>query len=101
MASNNESDTVMPDNNPYSTANNNDTWLLEEAKIQVLHEATLQDLLQMKNDVVIQILHECNELLCERCIILTVTEATLTHTTCPSIDFPSEALHVSTPRWTS
>ena len=66
MAPESESPTIVPDNTVYPPLRNNDTWLLEVAKIQVLHEATLQDLLQTRNNVVAHLLHERNELLRER-----------------------------------
>ena len=66
MASNDECSTIVPDNGPSSLTYNDDAWLLEVARIQVLHEATLQDLLGTTNDAVIHLLHERNELLWER-----------------------------------
>ena len=65
MASNDECSTIVPDNGPSSLTYNDDAWLLEVA-IQVLHEATLQDLLGTRNNTVIHLLHERNELLWER-----------------------------------
>lgn len=40
--------------------------LLRKAKISVIHEATLQDLLRCSNDALIRILGERNDLLRER-----------------------------------
>jgi hypothetical protein len=49
---------------------NEDAWLLEVAGIQLLYEATLQDLLCTKNYTVYHLLWEHNALLQERCVEL-------------------------------
>ena len=63
MAPNGESHTIVPDNTACPSICNDNVWLLKVAKIQVLHEAMLQDLLWTRNDVVAHILHERNELI--------------------------------------
>ena len=93
----------MPTNDMQSHLCHADAWLLDMARIQILHEATLQDLLQTRNDAVSHILHERNELLCERLscesfqlsMVLTPTNFILL-----SSDFPSEALRVNSLRLT-
>ena len=79
MAPKSESSTIVPDSTVYPPLRDNDTWLLEVAKIQVLHEATLQDLLQTRNDAVTHILHERNELLRERSVVPFAVGTTLSH----------------------
>ncbi|KAF8266303.1 hypothetical protein EI94DRAFT_1701842 [Lactarius quietus] len=60
------SDTIMPDNNAVQThLHKDDTLLLYKAEVELLHEATLQDLLQNRNYAVQQLLYEHNELLRE------------------------------------
>ncbi|KAN0128812.1 hypothetical protein V8E53_013399 [Lactarius tabidus] len=67
MSSNNKSTVIVLDKNiAHSTLKYDDAWLLEVAGIQLLHEATLQDLLCTRNYTMYYILWEHNELLRER-----------------------------------
>ena len=67
MSSNDKSTAIAPGKNAaHSALDYDDAWLLEVAQIQLLHEATLQDLLRTKNQAVSHLLREHNELLRER-----------------------------------
>jgi hypothetical protein len=67
MSSNDKSTVIVPENNmAHSALKDDNAWLLEVAKIQLLHKATLQDLLRTKNYAVYRILWERNNLLRER-----------------------------------
>ena len=60
MSSNKESSTMQ------TTLHDKDAWLLRVVEIQLLHEATLQDLIRTRNYAVEQLLYERNQLLQER-----------------------------------
>ena len=49
-----------------TTLHDKDAWLLHIVEIQLLHKATLQDLIQTQNYAVKQLLYERNQLLQER-----------------------------------
>jgi hypothetical protein len=53
-------------NAAHTTLCNEDVWLLHIAEIQLLHEATLQDLIRTRNYTVDKLLCECNQLLREQ-----------------------------------
>ena len=67
MSSNDNSTTfVLDQTTEHSTLDCDNTWSIQVAETQLLHEATLQDLLRTKNYAVIHLLQERNELLRER-----------------------------------
>jgi hypothetical protein len=49
----------------HTSIHNNNVWLLHVAEVQLLHKATLQDLLHTQNYTIEHLLHEWNELLWE------------------------------------
>jgi hypothetical protein len=59
MSSNQESSTTK------TTLCDKDVWLLHIAEVQLLHEATLQDLIHTWNCTIDHLLYECNQLLQE------------------------------------
>jgi hypothetical protein len=63
MSSNDKLTSIVPDNN---TVCYEDARLLHVAETQLLHEATLQDLLRTWNYAVDKLLYERNQLLQER-----------------------------------
>ena len=66
MSSNDNSTTfVLDQTTEHSALDYDNTWSIQVAETQLLHEATLQDLLRTKNYAVIHLLQERNELLCE------------------------------------
>jgi hypothetical protein len=60
MSSNQESSTTK------TTLCDEDTWLLHIAEVQLLHKATLQDLICTRNYAIDQLLYEHNQLLQEQ-----------------------------------
>jgi hypothetical protein len=62
MSSSDKATVILPNNNVH----NEDAWLLHVAQMQLLHEATLQDLLRTRNYTIDQLLHKRNQLLRER-----------------------------------
>jgi hypothetical protein len=67
MSSNDKSTAIEPDKETeYSILDYNNEWLLEVAEVQLLHEATLQDLLHTGNYAVVHLLEEHNKLLWEQ-----------------------------------
>ena len=66
MSSNDESTAFVLDQNvEHSALNYDNALLLQVAETQLLHEATLQDLLRTRNYAIEHLLHEQNELLWE------------------------------------
>ena len=57
---------VLDQNVEHSALNDDDALLLQVAETQLLHEATLQDLLRTRNYAIEHLLHERNELLQEQ-----------------------------------
>jgi hypothetical protein len=67
MQSSTESNAIVPDSNTVQpTLHEDDTQLVCLAEIQLLHEATLQDLLHNRNYAIEQLLYEHNDLLKEQ-----------------------------------